>query len=80
MHTNCKLTINVPLILKVQEIIVFPQAKHIMGHFVGQFIGQKGLGPLEKSQEMPYYMFSPSLKKIISRTFKIRGTLVFLCH
>jgi hypothetical protein len=63
VHTNCKLTINVPLILRVPEIKVFPQAKHIMEHFVGQLRGQKGLGPLEKSQEMPYYMFSRSLKK-----------------
>jgi hypothetical protein len=28
---------------------------------------------------MPHYMFCPRQKKIISRTFKIRGTLVFLC-
>jgi hypothetical protein len=44
----------------------------------GQFRGQKGRGPLEKPQEMPHYMFYPD-KKIISRTFKIRGSLVFLC-
>ncbi len=31
------LTIYVPLILKVREIIVFSRAKHIMGHFEGFF-------------------------------------------
>jgi hypothetical protein len=41
------ITINVPLILKVRDIIFF-------------------------------YVFCPK-QKIISRTFKIRGTLVFLC-
>jgi hypothetical protein len=45
----------------------------------GQFRGQKGLSPLEKPHEMPHYMFCPRQKKIISRTFKIRGALVFLC-
>ncbi len=45
----------------------------------GQFWGQKGEGPLEKPQEMPITCFAPD-KKIISRTFKIRGTLVFLCR
>ncbi len=28
----------------------------------GQFRGQKGLGPLEKPREMPYYMFYPRKK------------------
>ncbi len=41
-----------------------------MGHFTEFF------GPLEKLREMPHYMFCPR-QKIISRTFKIRGTLVF---
>ncbi len=41
-----------------------------MEHFAGFF---------EKTQEMPHYMFFPRAKKIISRTFKIRGALVFLC-
>jgi hypothetical protein len=57
---NYKITINVPLILKVRDIIFFSQAKHIMEHFLGN-------------------MFCPRQKKIISRTFIIRGTLVFLC-
>jgi hypothetical protein len=43
------------------------------------FCGQKGQGPLEKPQEIPHCMFCPRQKKLISRTFKIRGTLVFLC-
>jgi flagellar biosynthesis/type III secretory pathway protein FliH len=51
-----------------------------MGLRSGQFRGQKGLGPLKKPQKMPHYMFCPRQKKIIiSMTFKIRGTLVFLC-
>jgi hypothetical protein len=33
---------------------------------------------LEKSQEMPHYLFFPR-QKIIPCTFRIRGTLVFLC-
>jgi hypothetical protein len=57
------------LILKVQEIIFFTRVKHMMGHFKGFF---------EKSLETPHYMFCPR-QKIISRTFKTRGTLVFLC-
>jgi hypothetical protein len=31
-------------------------------HSKGQFRGQKGLGPLEKPQEMPHYMFCPRQK------------------
>jgi hypothetical protein len=42
------LTINVPLIFKVRDIIFLRS---------GQFRGQKGLGSLEKPQEMPQYMF-----------------------
>jgi hypothetical protein len=34
--------------------------------------------PLKKSQEIPQYVFCPR-QKIISCTFRIRGTLVFLC-
>jgi hypothetical protein len=48
------------------------------GQREGQFWGQKGRGPLEKPCEMPHYMFCPR-QKIISRTFQIRGALVFLC-
>jgi hypothetical protein len=44
---------------------------------IGQFRGQKGLGPLEKPREMPHYMFCPR-KIIISWTFKISGTLIVL--
>ncbi len=44
----------------------------------GQFKGQKSLGPLEKPRECPIICFARE-KKIISRTFKIRGALVFLC-
>jgi hypothetical protein len=36
---NKILTINVPLILKVWDIIFFSRAKHIMGHFAGFFEG-----------------------------------------
>jgi hypothetical protein len=35
------LTINVPLILKVRDIIFFSRAKHIMGHFAGFFQGDE---------------------------------------
>jgi hypothetical protein len=41
----------------------------------GQFWAQKGLGPLEKSLEMPHYMFFRE-KKFKLRTFKINGTLI----
>ncbi len=43
-----------------------------MGHFERFFEGVK------KSQEMTHYMLCPREKKI-SRTCKIRGTLVFFC-
>ncbi len=33
------ISINVPLILKVWDIIFFSQAKHISGHFAGFFEG-----------------------------------------
>jgi hypothetical protein len=42
------------------------------------FYGQKGEGPLEKPKKYPIICFAPD-KKIISKTFKTRGTLVFLC-
>jgi hypothetical protein len=45
----------------------------------GQFRGQIGFGPQEKFQEMPHSAFCPRPKKVIFRTFRIRGTLVFLC-
>jgi hypothetical protein len=38
---------------------------------------KKVSGPLEKPREMPHYMFFPR-KKIISRTFKISGTLIVI--
>jgi hypothetical protein len=64
------LTINVPLILKVREIIIF---------FAGKTYN--GRGPLEKSQEMPHYTYVlPQTKKqfpALSES-EIR-TLVFLC-
>jgi hypothetical protein len=44
----------------------------------GQFLGQKGLGPLEKSLELSHYEFCPLKKKIISRTFQISGTLIVI--
>jgi hypothetical protein len=56
------------------------------GAFRGVFrYAQDNLGvkkvpaPLEKLREMPHFVFCPRQKKIISMTFKIRGTLVFLC-
>ncbi len=92
------LTINVPLTLKVQDIIFFLRAKHIMGHFSGFFkgaetfltpklswatrraiLGSKGSRPPQKTpRNVPLYVL-PQTKNIISMTFKIRGTLVFLC-
>ncbi len=41
----------------------------------GQFRGQKGLGTVENSKKCPLRCFAPD-KKVISRTLKIRGTLV----
>jgi hypothetical protein len=49
--------------------------EHGYGLRSGQFRGQKGLGPLEKSLELSHYEFC-LLKKIISRTFQISGTLI----
>jgi hypothetical protein len=54
---------NVQLIWKVGDIILFSWAKLIILQFSGQFRGQKGLGPLEKSLELSHYEFCP-LKKI----------------
>ena len=42
MYYVCKrgiITINAPLILKMQDIIFFSRAKYIMGHFEGFFEG-----------------------------------------
>jgi hypothetical protein len=47
--TDCILTINVPLILKVRDIISFSWAKHIMGHFAGFFEGAETLFILKLS-------------------------------
>jgi hypothetical protein len=43
-----------------------------MGHF------KKVEAPLKNPKKCPIICFAPD-KKIISRTFKIRGALVFLC-
>jgi hypothetical protein len=53
--------------------LIFFAGKHIIGHFEGFFEGaetyaqdnlggQKDQGPLEKSQEMPHYIFCPRQK------------------
>jgi hypothetical protein len=42
---------------------------------LGQFRGQKSLGPLEISLEMAHYVVCPQ-KKIISLIFKISGALI----
>ncbi len=63
------LSITAPLILKVREIIFFAGK---MGPFERFFEGaetflcQKGQGPLEKSQEMPNYVFCPRPKNNIT--------------
>ncbi len=44
----------------------------------GQFWGQKGESPSKNPKKCPIICFAPD-KKIISRTLKIRGPLVFLC-
>ncbi len=99
---NYTLAINVPLILKVRDIIFFSRVKRIMGHFAGHFAGSFGgvetfltpklswawrravLGskksrpPQKIPRNYPLYVL-PQTKKLISRTFKIRGTLVFFC-
>jgi hypothetical protein len=60
--------------LKVRNITFFSWAKHIIGHFTEFFEGT----PSKNPKKCPMICFAPD-KKIISRTFKIRGTLVFLC-
>jgi hypothetical protein len=50
------LTINVPRILKVQEIICFFAGKTHNGAF-------QGVKKVEKSQEMPHYVLCPRQKK-----------------
>ncbi len=47
------ITINVPLILKVRDIIFFSRAKHIMGHFTGFFEGAKTFLTHKLSREYP---------------------------
>jgi hypothetical protein len=75
-------TVLIPLILKVEDIIFFSRAKHIMGHCFRY--AQHNLGvikvsaPSKNPKKCPIICFAPD-KKIISRTFKIRGALVFLC-
>ncbi len=48
-------------------IFFFSRAKHIVGHFA------------KNPKKWPIICFAPDKKKI-SRTFKIRGALVFLCE
>ncbi len=78
------LTINVTLILKVRDIIFFFAGKTYNGAFCGVCYAQDNLGvkkvsaPSKIPQKCPIVCFAPE-KKIISRTFKIRGALVFLC-
>jgi hypothetical protein len=58
---------NLPLVLKVQEIVFFlSEAKHIMGPFLGFFEG---------ASKCPIICFAPE-KKIVSCTFRISGTLI----
>ncbi len=86
--------INVPLILKVRDIIFFSRVKHIMGHFAGSFEGvktfltpklswawrravlgsKKSRPPQKIPRNAPLYVL-PQTKKLLSRTFKIRGTV-----
>jgi hypothetical protein len=47
--------------------------------FAGKTYNGTFRGVFKKPQQMPHYMVCFRQKKIISRTFKIRGTLVFLC-
>jgi hypothetical protein len=55
-NTRTKITMNVPLILKVREIIFFAgKTQNEAKLRPGQFRGQKGFDPLEKSLEMPRY-------------------------
>jgi hypothetical protein len=64
--------------LKVRDIIFFSQAKHIIWHFAGFFEGVKKVKASSKNpKKCPIICFAPD-EKIISRTFKIRGALVFL--
>jgi hypothetical protein len=58
---------NVPLILKVLEIIFVVWGKTYNGAFLGVFRG--GLD-----------LFDPARKKITSRTFKFSGTLIVILH
>jgi hypothetical protein len=76
-YSSNLLTINIQLILKVREIIFFAGKTH-NGAFKGIFLGGRDLVDPSKIPKCPIMCFGPE-KKIISHTFRIRGTLVFLC-
>jgi hypothetical protein len=82
-----RITINVPMILKMREIIFFA-GKLLYGPFQAifcpesskkQFRGQKSRGPLKVSREIAQKIICPQKQKIISQIFIISGTLVILC-
>jgi hypothetical protein len=75
------LTINILLILKVRDNVIFFAGKTYNGAFryAQDNLGVKKFSaPSKNSQKCPIICFAPD-KKIIYRTLKIRGALVFLC-
>ncbi len=65
-----KITINVPLILKMRDIILSLRANYFMGHFEGA----KKVRPPRNIPKWPINEVSQKLK-IISKIFKISGTV-----
>jgi hypothetical protein len=76
------LTINVPLIFIVRDIIFFFRGQNIYGAGLcsGQFMGPKRSRPPQKTlRNAPLYVLTQT-KKLISRTFKIRDFYFPMCE
>jgi hypothetical protein len=81
------ITIYVPLILKVREIIFFAGKTYngafrwvfVLSIAKGNFQVKKRVEAPSKTPKFNPLYILPQRKKILSRTFKISGTLVFLC-
>jgi hypothetical protein len=89
VHMKKIITINVPLILKMREIIFFLWANYFMGHFEGYFEGAKTFltlyivpKPLKISREMAHKLICPKTKNNISN-FQIQryiGNFISHCN
>ncbi len=75
------ITINVPLIWKVREIIFFLAGKTHNGtvRYAQDNLGVKKVSAPSKNLENCPIMSFAQENKIISPTFQINGTLVILC-